>query len=419
MAKIEKQKAIFSIGRLFRFYANRKRTLFGLAWSIVYLSVIACDASVDPRSIALIDAGGANSDGSSGMGGSGDASIAGSGGVAGSDLQVFDASPLTADAAAVAGNGGSAAVDSSLPIDAQPFDSGLNDGANGSAGTGAGGSGGSAGTSGPPPANADEVCARWNADRANRAEGTWSGNVSGCDPGDISEEGRTNALRLVNLYRWLADLPAVTTDPEFNRHAQACALIMRANNRLSHTPDQSWLCWTEEGAEGAGSCNISSGPLVQSVDGYMIDMGNPTTIGHRRWILSNMFGPTGLGATDRSSCMWTMGQRGTANKPWIAFPSPGVVPFELFGYGGWSNLDQTGWTVQSDTINLSTAQVEVTSDGAPLTVAVTQLLPNYGSRYAIRFNPQGWQAQAGKTYAVSVTGIATPIQYELQVVQCN
>jgi hypothetical protein len=43
----------------------------------------------------------------------------------------------------------------------------------------------------------------------------------------------------------------------------------------------------------------------------------------------------------------------------------------------------------------------------------------YGSRYAIGFNPQGWQTSAGQTYSVSVTGIATPINYEVTVVDCG
>jgi hypothetical protein len=30
----------------------------------------------------------------------------------------------------------------------------------------------------------------------------------------------------------------------------------------------------------------------------------------------------------------------------------------------------------------------------------------------------GWDTTAGQTYAVSVTGISTPISYEVQVVSC-
>ncbi len=273
-----------------------------------------------------------------------------------------------------------------------------------------------------PPVTGDRslegTCARWKADRAVKSEGTWSGSVDTCEPGDISPDGRENALRILNLYRWLADLPPVTTDPTMDKQAQACALMMRANNTLSHTPPMTWKCYSMEGATGAGRCNISSGPGVASVDGYMVDPGNPTTIGHRRWILSNSFGPTGLGSTDRHSCMMTFGKM-KAGKPWMAWPSPGVIPLQAMQGGFGQKVDATGWTVQSDSINLSSAQVTVTSDGMPMPVTVTQLMGGYGSRYAFRFNPMGWSTTAGKTYDVAVTGTPMPINYSVQIVDCK
>jgi uncharacterized protein YkwD len=303
-------------------------------------------------------------------------------------------------------------------FDASAFDaSDSNDGAVAATGGSGGSTSVDSGTPPPPSGDAEEVCARWKADTANMSEGTWSGSVASCDPGDISAEGRENALRMLNLFRWLADLPAIQTDPSLNQKAQACALIMRANNnQLSHTPPQSWTCWNQEGSDAAGSCNISSGPGVGSVKGYMIDMGNPTTIGHRRWILSNTIGPTGLGSTDGASCMWTMGTS-RAGKAWVAWPPAGVMPFQAMS-DFWANTDSTGWTVQSDTINLSSAQVTVSSDGENLPVTVTQLSPWYGSSFAIRFNPQGWQSQAGKIYSVSVSGTTPPIEYQVEMANC-
>lgn len=272
----------------------------------------------------------------------------------------------------------------------------------------------------PDDRSAAAVCARWNADRADMREGTWSGSVETCDPGTISEEGHTNALRLYNLYRWLADLPPVVTDPERDRLAQACALLMEANNQLSHDPPMSWECWTEDGAEGAGSSNITTGSSVRSVDGYMIDPGNETTIGHRRWILSNSLGPIGLGSTgDGASCMQNLGGEGRAGKPWMAWPAPGVLPLQATTLGRQATLDETGWTVQSDDIDLGSASITVTSDGTDMPVSVTQLDDYYGSRYALRFNPEGWETEAGRTYAVSVEGISTPISYEVSVVDCS
>lgn len=271
-------------------------------------------------------------------------------------------------------------------------------------------------------ATPEGVCARWKADRTDLSEGTWSGNVMTCDPGDMDPAARANALRVLNLYRWLADLPEITSDPTKDKEAQACALLQRANNSLSHMPPADWTCYMDEGAKAAGRCNISSGPAVGSVDGYMIDPGNPTTIGHRRWILSNSIGPTGIGGTDRHSCLMTTGNM-RVNKAWQAWPAPGIIPVQALqqGFGQWVNtIDDTGWTVQSDTVNLSSAQVSVTSDdGMSLPVTVTQLSPGYGSRYAFRFNPMGWTTTPGTTYSINVTGGAQPIQYDVQVVDCK
>jgi uncharacterized protein YkwD len=278
-----------------------------------------------------------------------------------------------------------------------------------------------AGAPAQPPAgdrSPEAVCQRWKADRADIKEGTWSGDVASCNAGDISPDGRANALKLINLYRWLADLPPVTNDPAMDKQAQACALLQRANNMLSHTPPETWTCYNAEGAMAAGRCNISTGPGVSSVDGYMVDPGNPTTIGHRRWILSNTFGPTGLGSTDKHSCMMTFGKM-KVGKAWQAWPAPGAIPLQAMQGGFGQKVDSTGWTIQSDTINLASAMVTVMSDGMAMPVTITQLGAGYGSRYAIRFNPMGWSTTAGKSYQVSVAGTSMPINYTVQIVDCK
>jgi hypothetical protein len=284
----------------------------------------------------------------------------------------------------------------------------------GSAGTPSGGSAGSVPGDRSTP---EGTCARWNGDRADLSEGTWSGNVAACEVGDISPEGRANALKLINLYRWLADLPAVVTDPERDRQAQACSLMMEAEGELSHDPGTDWACYSEEGAEGASSSNISGGPGVVSIDRYMVDQGNATTIGHRRWTLSNSLGPIGLGSTDGASCFQNLRGSGRAGKPWMAWPPPGIVPLQAFGTSR-GTIDETGWTIQSDEIDLDGAVVTVTSNGAEMPVTVTELQGGYGSDSAIRFNPDGWSTTAGQAYAVSVTGIETPMSYEVVVVDC-
>lgn len=274
-------------------------------------------------------------------------------------------------------------------------------------------------TGDPPPNEQEQLCARWNGDRAQLAEGTWDGAVNGCNKGTLGGDGHANALKLINLYRYVADLPPVTEDGGRSGQAQACALMMDANNMLSHSPPMNWTCWSAEGAEAAGKSNISSTPGVLGIDLYMVDPGNETTIGHRRWILSNSLGPVGIGSTSEMSCLYVIGGNGNAGAAWTAWPPPGLVPIQAIHVPtiGWTDVDATGWTVQSDGVDVSGAQVTVTEGGVNKPVAVNGLGANYGSASAVRFVPQGWSVEVGKTYdvALSVGGI----QYSVTVVDCG
>jgi hypothetical protein len=269
------------------------------------------------------------------------------------------------------------------------------------------------------PTEQEMLCARWNGDRADLAEGSWDGNVNGCNKGTLGPAGHTNTLKLINLYRYIADLPAVAEDGTFSGKAQACALMMDANNQLNHNPPMNWACWTAGGDEAAGLSNISSTPAVLGVDLYMVDPGNDTTIGHRRWILSNSLGPVGIGSTSEMSCLHVIGGNGDAGAPWTAWPPAGLVPYEAIHVPTvpWAHIDETGWSVQSDDINVTNAQVTVTENGVNKPVAANGLGQGYGSTYGVRFVPQGWTVEVGKTYdvALSVGGI----QYSVTVVDCG
>jgi len=267
-------------------------------------------------------------------------------------------------------------------------------------------------------AEAAEVCARWKADRVDMSEGSWSGSLNGCMAGDTSTVGRDNALRLINLYRWLSDLPEVAHDASRNAKAQECALMMHANDDLDHSPPMGWTCWNADGSEAAGKSNIATTPGVRAVDLYMADPGNATTIGHRRWILNNGLGPVGLGSTDGYSCMWVIGGNGSGDRAWTAFPSEGAWPIEAMT-ASFASVDDTGWTIQSQDINLEGGTVTVTEDGMEVPVAVDVLQRNFGSRYALKLTPQGWTSKAGSVYGVSVTNVDTPISYEVRMVSCE
>lgn len=272
----------------------------------------------------------------------------------------------------------------------------------------------------PDPGEVEQICARWTSDRADMNEGRWSGSVGACDAGDTSAQGRANALRLVNLHRWLVGLPEVTTEPGRDAMAQECALMMHANGSLSHDPPMSWSCYSSDGATAAGSSNISTGPGVMSVDLYMVDPGNSTTLGHRRWILSNSAGPIGLGSTSEFSCMWVLGGSGGGGNAWTAWPTPGPFPYEAISPLGFSSLDETGWSVQSDSIDLDGASVTITAGAEARPVTVTTLAGGYGSSSAISMVPRGWTAQPDTTYHVRVqTSGGEIIEYDVQIVDCG
>jgi uncharacterized protein YkwD len=264
-----------------------------------------------------------------------------------------------------------------------------------------------------------QVCRRWVCDTMDLSEGTWSGSTATCTAGDISATGRANALKLVNVYRFLGDLPEVTTDPGFDQAAQACSLMIDANSALNHDPPTSWNCYSALGAGGAMTSNEATTAAVTAIPLYMVDPGNPTTIGHRRWLLSNSLGPIGVGSTDSWSCLKVIGGSGSAGHAWTAWPPPGPFPvdamFDAFG----QSVDSTGWSVQSDSIDLDGANVQVVRDGTDtMSVTVAHLLPYYGSMWALTFTPQGWTMQAGHTYAITLTGVTTPISYTVEAVGC-
>jgi Cysteine-rich secretory protein family len=244
------------------------------------------------------------------------------------------------------------------------------------------------------------------------SDGAWNGSVQSCNAGDMTAAGRANAVRLINLFRFLGDLPAVQNASNLDAKAQACALMMDANNSLSHDPPSNWACYTQAGADAAGQSNICSTGAASCMDLYMNDRGNDTTYGHRRWFLSNSLGPIGVGGTPGGSCHLVIGGSGKANKPYMAFPSAGPQPL-----GAAQLADSTGWSIQSDTINLDNAQVSIQEGGQTLPVTVGRLGQGYGSRWAIRI-VHSWKVQAGKTYAVNVTGVSPPIAYSVQVVDC-
>jgi hypothetical protein len=114
-----------------------------------------------------------------------------------------------------------------------------------------------------------------------------------------------------------------------------------------------------------------------------------------------------------------IGGAGLADAAWTAWPPPGLVPYQAVHIPSinWTHIDETGWSVQSDSIDVTGAQVTVTENGQNKPVVANGLGGGYGSAFAVRFVPQGWQVEVGKTYdvALSVGNIA----YSVTIVDCG
>ncbi|MCB9674080.1 MAG: hypothetical protein H6737_03135 [Alphaproteobacteria bacterium] len=260
------------------------------------------------------------------------------------------------------------------------------------------------------------VCARWSEVTADLGEGVWAGDIASCDAGEAPADGVARAMALLGYARELAGAPPLALDAANAAQTQQCALMMHANASLSHDPPDTWDCWTADGAAAAGQSLLAREPSVGSVLQYLVDFGNETTLVHRRWLLNPGLERVSLGTTDAYSCL-RLGSTTLNGTVWVAWPPPGRVPLQMLSERN-SSVDAEGWSIQSDDIDLSGAEITVELDGQRLPQLVEPLVANQGSEQAVRFVPDGFVASGGGRYRVEVEGIAEPFDYEVVVVDC-
>jgi hypothetical protein len=168
----------------------------------------------------------------------------------------------------------------------------------------------------------------------------WTGSIAGCVAGTTSASIQQAVIDRVNYYRALVELPAVArlTDATLAQ-AQAAALLMSANDSLSHTPPAGWICYSTDGAQGAGQSNLALGISgTGTIDGYMADPGAGNgAAGHRRWILYPPQASMASGdvtssgpANPAANALFVLAPFGVrpATPNGIAWPPAGFVPYQ-------------------------------------------------------------------------------------------
>lgn len=276
----------------------------------------------------------------------------------------------------------------------------------------------------PATHSAAEVCAEWKSGNTVSDPNPWKAGPTECDPGTLSRGGINDAVARINMFRWLVGLGPAVDDQQYNDTNRWCAVVASWNPPGTvpnpHSPPSTAKCYTPTGASGAGSSNLSWGVgVAEAITQFMLDNGNFTTFGHRRWIMSAGMGVTGIGhyagggPYGRATCQYSFGGGTTYPAPdWVSLPPPGFAPTELVNYV-WTFHHKA--SVGSATIKVTHA---VTKADMPMTPL--KLSGGYGSYSTIGFQQQGWAAKDGDVFDVVVDGFTGgPLAYQVKAIACN
>lgn len=216
----------------------------------------------------------------------------------------------------------------------------------------------------------------------------WTGNQATGVVGDTSDAFKQAVLTRIRFYRALAGVPADTVfNPIYNRKAQLAAVMMSANNAISHYPPPEWKLYTADAAEAAGKSNLAFlnyGP--EGIDALIRDgtAGNEP-VGHRRWFLYPQTREMGTGdAEPRGSyygvnVTWILdanfsGARPVTRDTFVALPSPGYSPYRI---------TYPLWSFSYPGADFSGTTVAVTRRGAAVSTEIKSYRTGYGENTII------------------------------------
>ena len=208
-------------------------------------------------------------------------------------------------------------------------------------------------------------------------------DVGTCTPGTNSTAFQEAVLRRINWFRAMAGVPAsVTLSSADSAKNQQAAVMMSANNALSHFPPPTWSCFTADGANAASNSNIAIGSDgADSITGYIWDFGaNNYEVGHRRWLLypqTKIMGTGDVpasGSYEAANTTWVFdanlfGPRPTTRQSYVAWPPEGYVPYQVI---------YPQWSFALSNADFSAASVSMTSNGVNVAVALQSYVTGYG-----------------------------------------
>lgn len=237
----------------------------------------------------------------------------------------------------------------------------------------------------------------------------WAGNVATGSAGTTSAAFKDDVRRRINFYRAMVGQPAdIVFNATKSAKCQKAALMMAANNNLSHTPPVTWTWYTTDGAEAASNSNIGLGTYgPESVNAYVREDGsNNIVVGHRRWLFYSQAQEMGSGdipaklTHNSANTIWVIGNPKTAPPPrFVAWPNEGYIP---------DSLISARWSLSYPGANFGSATVTMSQNGTNVPLSVVSRTDNgYGDNTLV-WQPIGLPASVTNDlpYVVSVTGIS-------------
>lgn len=258
--------------------------------------------------------------------------------------------------------------------------------------------------------------------------------------GDLTPQYRESGLRYLNFLRQLAGLAPVSLSEHLCVQAQYGAVLLAANDALSHAPEKPRDMGSSFYRMGVSACKASnlsmrynyshSGLLQSALQGQMNELSaaNRQTLGHRRWLLDPALGQTGFGvassASDRLYVVVPVSDdSGSGPIPEaVCWPAAGQFPNTLFSPG-------TPWSISLDPSRYQTpregrlqvvvtrlrdgrqfvpapldGQLQLNEEGSYLHVSTEA----YGTGSCITFSIGKSELEEARylgDYAVSVTGL--------------
>ena len=252
-------------------------------------------------------------------------------------------------------------------------------------------------------------------------------SIDSCTPGTLQQVVKNDLLVRINAIRALHGLAAVTYNDADDAQAMQAALMMAANNALSHTPPTNWKCYTALGANGAGSSNLyiggGNGLGFASPDDHLavwLTEGGSASLGHRRWILYPFLGKVAYGRT-------TLQLSGTRVDSGVlkvfnftgGTPAPGLVPafvalpqgdypVRYFRTGDYLSFSVAPSSTNNGTdrsVDFSAATISVSAGATNLGVTdISRDNDGYGLANNIQWRVTGLQSNV--TYIVTIANVA-------------